>query len=64
MDSHFQASSETLVAVRALVGTIKAIQSCLKTLPHCRICGLREPSAQSEILGALGQVFIKYILIV
>jgi hypothetical protein len=60
-----------LVQVRALAGPLKDIQRLVpKPLLHCLGCVLRvvalllcEPLAQSEVLSALEQVFIKHLAV-
>ena len=71
MDRYFQVSPEMFdwVQVRALAGPLKDIHRVVpKPLLRCLGCVLRlivllegEPSAQSEVLSALDQVFIKDI---
>ena len=69
LHSYFHVSPELFnwVQVRALAGTLKDIQRLVpKPLLRCLGCVLRvvvlmegEPSAQSEVLNTLEQVFIK-----
>ena len=73
MDSHFQVSPEMFdwVQVRALAGPLKDIHRVVpKPLLHCLGCVLQvivllegEPSAQSEVLSTLDQVFMKDIYV-